>query len=74
MKEGYVPKLNLAEGVYLGNALVTVRDGKAHLRIINTTEEDYDVFVSTIQIFEFNELTNLKFNSNSNSNSNLNSN
>ena len=29
LKEGYVPKLNLAEGVYLGNALVTVRDGKA---------------------------------------------
>ena len=30
LKEGYVPKLNLAEGVYLGNALVTVRDGTAH--------------------------------------------
>ena len=45
LKEGYVPKLNLAEGVYLGNALVTVRDGKAHLRVINTIEEDYDLFM-----------------------------
>lgn len=25
LKEGYVPKLNLTEGVYLGNTLVTVR-------------------------------------------------
>lgn len=74
LKEGYVPKLNLVDGVYLGNALVTVRDGKAHLRVINTTEEDYDVFVPTIQIFEFNESTNSTSNSSSNLNSNSNSN
>lgn len=69
LKEGYVPKLNLTEGVYLGNALVTVRNGKAQLRVINTTEEDYDVFVPTIQIHEFDELTNLNSISNSSSNS-----
>jgi len=46
----------------------------AHLRVINTTEEDYDVFVPTIQIFEFNELTESKINSNSNSNPNSSSN
>jgi len=29
------------------------------------TERDYDVFVPTIQIFKFNELTDSKLNSNS---------
>lgn len=74
LKEGYIPKLNLAKGVYLGNALLTVRNGKAHLRVINTNEDDYDVFVPMIKIFEFNELTNSNSNSSSNSNSNSNSN
>ncbi|KYN38911.1 hypothetical protein ALC56_06910, partial [Trachymyrmex septentrionalis] len=72
--KGYVPKLNLAEGVYLGNTLITVRDRKAYLWVINTTEEDYDVSLPTIQIFDFNELTDSKLNSNSNSNINSNSN
>lgn len=70
LKEGYVPKLSLAKGVYLGNSLVSVQNGKAHLRVINTNEEDYDVFVPTIQIFEFDELANSNPNSNLNQDSN----
>jgi len=30
LKKGYVPRLNVTEGIYLRNALVTVRDKKAY--------------------------------------------
>lgn len=50
LKEGYVPKLNLTEGVYLDNALVAVRNGKAHLRVININENDYSCFPFTRKV------------------------
>jgi len=31
LKEGYVPRLNVIKGVYLGDALGTIRDAKAYL-------------------------------------------
>ena len=53
IKEGYVPRLNVTKGVYLGDALVTVRDEKAYLQIINTTDEEEKIYVPTIKIYEF---------------------
>ena len=55
LREGYVGKLHVKEGIYLGNALVTNREGKAHMRIINSTDEDCNVVVPTIEILPFEE-------------------
>jgi len=83
LKEGYVPRLNVIEGIYLGNALVTVRDKKEYLQVINTNEKDHEIYVPTIKIYEFeanesltnsNTNTNSKSNTISNSNSNSNTN
>ena len=53
IKEGYVPRLNVTKGVYLKDALVTVRDKKAYLQIFNTTDEEEKIYVPTIKIYEF---------------------
>jgi len=77
LKEGYVPRLNVTESINLGNALVTIRDKKAYLQVINTNEEDHEIYMLTIKIYDFeaNEsLTNSNPNSNSNTNTNSNSN
>ena len=47
--------MHVKEGIYLGNALVTNREGKAHMRIINSTDEDCNVVVPTIEILPFEE-------------------
>lgn len=65
LKEGYVPRLNVTDGVYLGDALVTVRDAKAYLQVVNTTDEEERVYIPTIKIYEFE--TNENRNSNPNS-------
>lgn len=53
IEEGYIPRLNVTKGVYLGDALVTVRDAKAYLQVVNTTEEEERVYIPTIKIYEF---------------------
>lgn len=39
----------------MGNALVTVKNSKAYLKVVNTNEEDYEIFVPTIKVCEFEE-------------------
>lgn len=64
IREGYVPRLNVIEGIYLGNALVTVRDGRAQLQVVNTNEEEERVYIPTIKIYEFETSENQALNSN----------
>ncbi|KYN09554.1 hypothetical protein ALC57_18342 [Trachymyrmex cornetzi] len=49
---GYVPSLSVCDGIYLGDALVTNRDGKAFLQIINTTDAEKEIAVPSIQLRE----------------------
>lgn len=49
---GYVPKLNVCEGVYLGDAIVTNRQGKAYIRVINTSDTDRELIIPTIELQE----------------------
>ncbi|KAL6268413.1 hypothetical protein P5V15_001548 [Pogonomyrmex californicus] len=79
LKEGYVPRLIVTDGIYLDNALVIVRDDKAYLQVINTNEEEESVSIPTIEIYEFetndkeiSNSTNSNSNSKSSSNENLN--
>ncbi|KAL6255528.1 hypothetical protein P5V15_013868 [Pogonomyrmex californicus] len=68
LKERYVPQLIVTDGI-LGDALVTVRDGKAYLQVINTNEEEERVLIPTIEIYEF-ETNDKEISNSTNSNSN----
>lgn len=50
ISEGYIPRLNIHDGVYLGNAIVSNRDGRAYLCAINTTPDDVEFPVPTVEL------------------------
>lgn len=49
-EDGYIPRLNVHEGVYLGNAVVKNRNGKAYLYAINTTPHDVEIPVPAVKL------------------------
>jgi len=69
-----VLRLNEIKGVYLGDArararaLATVRDAKAYLQVVNTTEEQR-IYIPTIKVYEFETNENQILDSSSNSKS-----
>lgn len=50
--EGYVPRINIDTDVYLGDAVVTNRMGKAYIGIINASEKDCEVILPSVEIQE----------------------
>lgn len=52
-KEGLVNKLNVGQGVYIGNALVKNDYGKAHIYAINTNEYDVKITLQNINLKNF---------------------
>jgi len=52
IKIGYVPRLRVCEGVFLGEAIVTNREGKAYIHIINSNDEDKELTVPVIDLQE----------------------
>ena len=54
IRQGYVPRLRVqgTDGVYLGDALVTVTNGKAYLDVINTNDRDIEIIVPKVKIQE----------------------
>jgi len=53
LKEGYVPRLNLQDGLYAGDALIRNMNGKALLRIINTTTNDAEIPIPTLKLEKY---------------------
>ncbi|KYN02598.1 hypothetical protein ALC62_06581 [Cyphomyrmex costatus] len=49
-KSGYVPRLNVHDGVYLENAVVTNRGGKAYLRAFNTNPDEVSIIVPSVKL------------------------
>lgn len=47
---GYVPRLRVCDDVYLGDAVVTNREGKAYIRAVNTSDFDRELIVLTINL------------------------
>ncbi|KAL6252256.1 hypothetical protein P5V15_015749 [Pogonomyrmex californicus] len=45
---GYVPRLNVHKDIFVGEALVKNRNGKAYLQITNTGEIDREIVIPTI--------------------------
>lgn len=53
---GYVPRLRVSKGIYLGNAVVENREGIAYLQAINTNDTDYELVVPTLELEEIEQL------------------
>ncbi|KMQ89174.1 enzymatic polyprotein endonuclease reverse [Lasius niger] len=53
---GYIPRLSVCKGVYLGEAMVTNRDGRAYLYAINASDTDRELIVPTINLQEVNQI------------------
>lgn len=53
--EGYIPRLNIHEGVYIGEAVVTNTNGVVYMKAFNTTGQDVELTVPTVTLeaFEF---------------------
>ena len=45
VSEGYLPKHNTPEELYVGEAAVTTQNGKCHVLTINTTEKEIEFCV-----------------------------
>lgn len=48
----------MCDGVYLGDAVVTNRDGKVYIRVINTSELDRELIVPSIELQEIENISN----------------
>lgn len=54
-REGYIPRIEIGKGLYLGEALITNRNGTAYVGIVNVTENEVSIPVPTVEIGEFDE-------------------
>jgi len=56
IKVGYIPKLKVAHGIYLGDTIVENIAGKACLNVLSTLNEEMDVHVPIIRLTSLNNL------------------
>jgi len=57
IKIGYVPRLRVCEGVFLGEAVVANREGKAYVHVINSNNEDRELTVPEIDLQEIEQIS-----------------
>ncbi|KYN50254.1 Zinc finger CCHC domain-containing protein 13, partial [Cyphomyrmex costatus] len=56
VKVGYVPRIKVAHGIYLGDTIVENISGKAYLKVISTLDEEIEVQVPTLRLKPLNEI------------------
>jgi hypothetical protein len=54
---GYVPRLSVCEGVYLGDAVVINRGGKAYIQVVNSRDTDRELIVPTVELQELHSIS-----------------
>lgn len=52
IKEGYIPRLKIYKGVYAGECLVRNHNGRAYMRVYNTTNDEIGVKIPILNIYE----------------------
>lgn len=57
VSSGYVPRLRACEGIYLGEAMVTNRNGRAFLQAINSSDRDVEFSIPTVELGEIEQAT-----------------
>ncbi|KYM93654.1 hypothetical protein ALC62_15745 [Cyphomyrmex costatus] len=60
IKIGYIPRIKIAHGLYLGDTIVENIAGKAYLKVISTLDEEIEVQVPTLRLNSLNELFDAK--------------
>lgn len=50
VKTACIPSLNLGDGIYVGEAIVTNTNGRANIKIFNTNETDVKITIPTVQL------------------------
>jgi len=56
LKVGYIPKIKIAHGIYLGDTIIKNTSGKAYLNVIRTLDEETEVQVPTLRLKPLNEV------------------
>ena len=56
IKIGYIPKIKIVHGIYLGDTIVENVSGKAFLNVISILDEEVEVQVPTLRLKPLNEL------------------
>ena len=57
-KQGFIPQLNLCNGVYSGNAIVSNNNNKAYMKIFNTNTQPQKLAIPTVELIDFEETAN----------------
>ena len=55
-KQGFICQLNLWNGIYLGNAIVSDNNSKAYLKIFNTNTQPQRLTIPTVELIDYEEL------------------
>ncbi|EZA49467.1 hypothetical protein X777_12323, partial [Ooceraea biroi] len=55
VKIGYLPKIDLTQGIYLGDTIVDNVNGKAHLPIISTLDKEVKIRVPILRMIPLSE-------------------
>nr|KAF7392463.1 hypothetical protein H0235_017462 [Vespula pensylvanica] len=50
VKTACIPSLNLGDGIYVGEAIVTNTNGRVNIKIFNTNETDVKITIPTVQL------------------------
>jgi len=56
IKVGYIPRIRLTHGIYLGDTIVQNTSGKAYLSVISTLDEETEVQVPILHLKPLNEV------------------
>ena len=56
-KQGFIPKLHLCNGVYLGNAIVSNNNNKACMKIFNTNTQPQKLTIPTVELIDFEKVS-----------------
>jgi len=50
---GYIPRSFIADNIYLGDVIVTNTNGRAYLKLFNTSEKEYEIEVPYMELQDF---------------------
>jgi len=50
---GYIPRCFIADNIYLGDAIVSNTNGRAYLKLFNTSEEEYEIKIPYVELQKF---------------------
>lgn len=56
VKQGYIPRMDYAKGIIIGDALISNDQGKAFLPLFNTTDEKFELPITAVTLQDYNTI------------------